>query len=254
MTMRDKLYMPPLEKYAVYSRFPWKIALHLVLLVLVTSQLILVLNKNAMYSLGQYRLWNELFLDKDANGSSQANIVNSYNLFDVKGVTAYVKDTVETYYDVNDQTLANYDYKVVNGLKKPPLLEVEYLDSESVSSGRWKYSYQLTRTDLGPFVDGRVKAFLTEVRSFTVRFTLTHHLPEKLDLFATCYDWDVEQTYSFASRGVVNVSMNPVRKKCNSSTRNPPPSRLPPRVPVAQHIGRSPVPALLRTDLELADA
>ena len=210
MNTRDRLYMPPLEKYDVYGRFPWKIALHLLLLALITCEIVVVLNKGAMYSLDQYRLWNLLFQDNDTDGAAPS-LINSYNLFSTGALRSYVRQMVDRYYDVNDYTLAEYEYFWEGGLKQPPLLEVEFLDSGRDSQ------FLLSRADLGPLGQPDLQAFLEEVRQFTLTFRLKHHLPEKMHFFSTCYEWVITQTYDFSSRGAINVAMDCNRKRCKHS-------------------------------------
>ena len=214
MNIRDRLYMPPLEKYEVYGRFPWKIALHLLLVALVTCEIIVVVNRGAMYSLDQYRLWNLLFQDNDTNGAAPS-IINSYNLFSRSELYEYVQQMVSRYYDVNDFTLEEYGYFWVNGMKKPPLLEVEYVDSTK------DQQFLLTRTDLGPLGKKSLDSFLSEVRKFTLTFHLMHHLPESMHFFSTCYEWVITQTYDFSSRGPINVTMDSNSKRCKESQKDP---------------------------------
>ena len=210
MNTRDRLYMPPLEKYEVYGRFPWKIAIHLLLLALITCEIVVVLNKEAMYSLDQYRLWNLLFQNNDTDGAA-ASLINSYNLFSLGALRSYVSQMVNRYYDVNDYTLAEYEYFWEQGYKKPPLLQVEFLDSSRDDQ------FLLTRTDLGPLGKPNLREFLEEVRQFTITFHLQHHLPEKMHFFSTCYEWIITQTYDFSARGAINVEMDSNRKRCKDS-------------------------------------
>jgi len=38
MPLKDKLFLSPIEKYKFYGRFPWKMFIHLLLVILSTTQ------------------------------------------------------------------------------------------------------------------------------------------------------------------------------------------------------------------------
>lgn len=220
MSLRDRIYMPPLQKYSLYGRFPWKITVHLLIVIFTTIQVILVINRAAMYSLGHNILWNFLFLDKDANGGTEDQTINSYNLFTETEVSTYVQQAVNAYYNVNDDTFAEYHFRWTEGEKNPPKLWVEYIHSSYANNGKWRSEYDLTRLDLGPFA-GNTKEFLNIVKQFEVKFELEHHIPGKVPLASKCYMWSITQLYDFSDRGVVNVSLLLSRTLCKTLSGNP---------------------------------
>jgi len=40
MPIRDNLFLSPIEKYKFYGRFPWKMIIHMLLVILTTTQVI----------------------------------------------------------------------------------------------------------------------------------------------------------------------------------------------------------------------
>ena len=40
MPIRDNLFLSPIEKYKFYGRFPWKMTIHMLLVILTTTQVI----------------------------------------------------------------------------------------------------------------------------------------------------------------------------------------------------------------------
>ena len=221
MSLRDRLYMPPLKKYSAHGRYPWKIAVHLLIVIFTSIQVILVINRAAMYSLGHSILWNVLFLDRDANGATESLMINSYNLFSEAEVRKYVQRTVDVYYDVNGETFGEYSFQWEKGEKKPLKLWVEYLDEDYMRDKGLLHEYELTRLDLGPLRNGKAKAFLNSVRVFQVEFALEHHISHKVPLASNCYTWKIIQVYDFSARGVVNVSLQLDRTLCKSLSGNP---------------------------------
>ena len=86
--------MPPLEKYRIYDRFPWKMVIHVLLVILTTAQIVLMLIPNGQYSYNQYILWNKLFCNQDAS-QEDTDVTNSYNLFNMENVLTFVYATID---------------------------------------------------------------------------------------------------------------------------------------------------------------
>ncbi len=40
--LKDSLFMSPIEKYKIYGRFPWKMIIHVLLVITTTAQVILI--------------------------------------------------------------------------------------------------------------------------------------------------------------------------------------------------------------------
>jgi len=221
VSLRDRLYMPPVKKYARYGLYPWKIAIHLLIVIFTSIQVIMVINRAAMYSLGHNILWNVLFLDMDANGGTEVLTINSYNLFSEAEIRKYVQRTVDVYYDVNGETFGEYSFQWTQGEKQPVKLWAEYLDESFMQEEGLLHEYPLTRLDLGPLDKSQSRRFLNSVRMFQLEFSLEHHIPHKVPLASTCYTWKVIQIYNFAARGAVNVSLKLDRSLCKTLSGNP---------------------------------
>jgi len=94
MTLKERLYMPPLEKYRVYDKFPWKLVIHVLLVILTTAQVVLLVLPNGQYSYNQYIIWNKLFCNIDAE-ASDTEVTNSYNLLNIQAVKLFVDNTID---------------------------------------------------------------------------------------------------------------------------------------------------------------
>ena len=103
--LKDRLYMAPLKKYEIYGKFPWKLIIQILLITFTTCQTILVVNQSQTYSYSQYTLWNMLFLNEDVQ-SSDTTITNTYNIFSANSLKTYISKTVNTYFDVNSNTIS----------------------------------------------------------------------------------------------------------------------------------------------------
>jgi hypothetical protein len=93
MPMKHKLYMPPLEKFVKYGKFPWPLVISLLLALLTSLQVILVVSTSTNYSYSQIVLWNKVFLNRDVQGKD-TSITNTYNIFNLTYLQSYMQETV----------------------------------------------------------------------------------------------------------------------------------------------------------------
>ena len=209
--------MPPLKKYEVYGRFPWKLVIQILLIVFTTSQALLVVNQSTTYSYSQYTLWNKIFLNKNVQGSD-TTITNTYNIFGISSLTSYIQSTVDSYYDINSHTIDDYLYKYQDdGTKKPAKLLVEYFDNSDAFNKGLEIEYSLYKNDLGPITDPNLQDYLRQAKKFEIQFTFIHKLDQYVSLASTCYEWEIVQKYDYSTHGAITVQLDPNRKTCGDA-------------------------------------
>lgn len=219
-TIKHRLYMPSLKKYEVYGRFPWKFVIQMLLVLFTTCQIIFIVNRSTTYAYNQYTLWNKIFLNKDVQ-QSDTTITNSYNIFSVHSLTNFIQETVDSYFDINSETIDDYKYHYTeNGLKKPPKLLIEYLNNNKALDHGYLFEYSLHSNDLGPFSFDDVQDFLDEVKKFEIKFGFIHTLDKYINLASDCYNWELTQEYDFTYHGVVETSLSTKRLNCGGAKRN----------------------------------
>ena len=102
MSLKERLYLPPIQKYKKYRFFPWEIIVSILLIILTTCQVILVVQMSSTYSYSQVMMWNKMFLNLDVRGRQVAGkdtmITNSYNLYYLDYLSEYVKKLVDVSY------------------------------------------------------------------------------------------------------------------------------------------------------------
>ena len=212
--IKHRLYMPPMKKYEVYGKFPWKLVIQILLVAATTSQIMLIVNRNTSYSYSQYTLWNKLFLNKDADGSD-TSITNSYNIFGINQLKQFISKSVDKYYDINSYTIDDYKYHYEDdGTKEAPKLLVEYYDNDKALDKGYEIQYKLYSNDLGPFSKPDMQDFMEQVKRFEIDFSLEHKLDKHIKLASNCYNWYIKQKFDFAFHGVITTSLVTDRKNC----------------------------------------
>ena len=211
--------MTPVRKYEKYGRFPWKLIIHMLLVVFTTCQVILVVNRGTTYAYSQYALWNSLFLNHNIQGSTNP-IVNSYIIFSSDSVAKYVATSVHRYYDVNSITIDNYDFHYKSdGTISPPKLHVKYFDNAKSMNKGYKIEYSLYNNNLGPF-SINADDFLDELKEFKIEYNIIHNLNRYVDTSSDCYSWKIIQNYDYSSHGVVTTSLDTYRASCHTQPCN----------------------------------
>ena len=154
---------------------------------------------------------------------SDTALTTTFHLFDLSSLLTYISSTVKIYSTINSRTFDSYRYSDSDSLSvKPIKMYVSYLNNNAVDvkatqRAGYQYSYDIVSGDLGPLTLINAKDFLTHVSSFYLDFSLYHELPADSVFSATCFRWDLIQTYSYLDHGAITVTLNPTIRLCDKS-------------------------------------
>jgi hypothetical protein len=208
VSIKDRLFLDPIGKYRKYGLFPWKLLIHLLLLIFTSMQIIMIVVESANYSYNQYVVWNKLYLVRGVAGDSTLLTFNYY-LFSIADLNSYFARTVENYFNINEHTVDTYQPHTDSlGEIEPMRLYVSYLDSSSVADDGYLYSYDITPDDFGPLDIDNARDFLNDVQSFYIEMKIRHKLPSKVVLACDCFEWTIRQFYDYSLHGPINVSLD----------------------------------------------
>jgi hypothetical protein len=71
--IKDSLYLSPIEKYKYYGRFPWKLIIHILLVLGTSAQAILILSSTTQYTRSQERIFYDSFVSEVDRGELSFN-------------------------------------------------------------------------------------------------------------------------------------------------------------------------------------
>jgi hypothetical protein len=218
MPLKDLLYMQPLQKYEKHGRFPWKLTIHMLLVVFTTLQILLISMPLNAYSNSQLLQWNQLFLDKEVEPDN-TSLVNSYKIFSLAALEEYLNWTVEVrtkqnYYDIDKYAMGNYHHVTRGGEISPIKMKVKYLDLAQVESSGYHYNYEVTRGNSGLFNVIAPKMSIEKIEKFQLEFELKHKVEEDLNLASKCFLWKLTQSYSYSMQGIVIVTLSTDLEVC----------------------------------------
>uniref|UniRef100_K3W605 Polycystin cation channel PKD1/PKD2 domain-containing protein n=1 Tax=Globisporangium ultimum (strain ATCC 200006 / CBS 805.95 / DAOM BR144) TaxID=431595 RepID=K3W605_GLOUD len=108
MAAVEQLMLSPYEKWLAHGRFPYKIVLHVLLLVLTCAQMGIYGAQNASYMRATHRNWAYFFLPPAA----EIGVVPRYQreLFTVNETLEALAFMRDAYYSIGNKSVANYEY------------------------------------------------------------------------------------------------------------------------------------------------
>eukprot|EP00347_Sterkiella_histriomuscorum_P001498 403371804 len=238
MPLRSKVMMGPIEKYKHYSnnykflnnsqiidRFPWKLLIHVLLLILTSAQIIIIVDNTGDYSRVQEIQFLYQFLDSDTSYKEEATNHYKY-IFNLKDLQKFVEKSIQSYYSIESpENLEEYGLLKHENAKGdlipiPLNLESEFLPGWDTKL--FTQIYNLTDQNYGPFnltnlKDGVLKKYVRFVQRFQIRYKIREFLPQSAMPDASCYQWIIIQKFEFEQRSTIRVDLDYERESCFKS-------------------------------------
>jgi hypothetical protein len=214
--LKDDLFLSPIEKYKIYGRFPWKMIIHIFLVIVTTAQGIMTIAGTTQYTRAQERLFYNFFVaDSDRTDLDYSR--KTY-LYSVSQLRDHLKLSLGNFYNIQSESLELVEY-----LQDPKDMFINmhfnYLDKKIISTQSKiprEFDYKITNTTLGPFdfPDEDVKSFLNSVTDFQLNYTLKTYVPFYYGDHFECFFWNIHQLYSFVHRAHFVVKLQIRRSAC----------------------------------------
>ena len=210
---KDQMFLNPLERYAIYNKFPFVLTVHLFLVIFTMYQLINNCSENEEGRHFKHFLY-EMFLpldddnpDKDKTQFSYQQHLYIYNVEELKNV---INKSLSNYFEIENISIENITHMEKNesGGGAPPEMFVNYLrDKTPELPGH--LSYSLTLDDLGPLNnDENVKKFVNNITSFKISYYLMTIFPnsnKNRDKEQKCIGHEIEQIYSYENSAHIDL-------------------------------------------------
>jgi hypothetical protein len=214
--LKDDLFLSPIEKYKIYGRFPWKMIIHIFLVIVTTAQGIMTIAGTTQYTRAQERLFYNFFVaDSDRTDLDYSR--KTY-LYSVSQLRDHLKLSLGNFYNIQSESLELVEY-----LQDPKDMFINmhfnYLDKKIITTQSKiprEFDYKITNTTLGPFdfPDEDVKSFLNSVTDFQLNYTLKTYVPFYYGDHFECFFWNIHQLYSFVHRAHFVVKLQIRRSAC----------------------------------------
>ena len=147
--LKETLFLSPLEKYKLYGRFPWKMVMHIALVIATTTQVniilkkaILTLSNTSNYARAQERLLYSLFIDPGAD-KTDLDYKRFIYLFSIGDLRDHLKTSIQNYYKMRENSLQNITYPDDEG-SLYITLELKYLEKDNNTLDRIGKKFNIT--------------------------------------------------------------------------------------------------------------
>lgn len=207
----DQLFLSPIEKFAIYNKFPFNLIVHFLLVVGTTYQLMII---NTTYPRSQERALYQMFIEE--NDKTNFEYKRTKYLYSLDDVKKLLNDSIYNYYGIKDSSFETVKFYNDN-LPPSPFISANYYKSKNGKKQNITYYYEVNKTSLGVFDnDTLAKEFIAHITSFQVNYTIQTYIPFYYADYLDCYTWTIKQIYSFQQRAHIRVSLLINRNLCNN--------------------------------------
>lgn len=210
LSLKDTIILNPIEKYKYYGRFPWKLIIHLLLLIGTSAQAMLILGNTTKYTRAQERIFYDNFLDEvDKSTLEFSRYAYFFTIGDLKDS---ISKSISNFYSFKENSFETVEYENDNPQIK---LEFEYLSIDQNTQPQ--FLYFLNQTYSGPFSmsDDDLKTLMQKVLRFKVSYTILTYIPIDNTDYHDCYNWRIIQNFSFNQRAHFQLNLDINRNSCN---------------------------------------
>ena len=210
---KDQMFLNPLEKYAIYNKFPFVLTLHIFLVIFLIYQLISNCAENEEGRHFKHFLY-EMFLplDDDNDGKDKTRFTYQQHLYiyNVDELKDIINQSLTNYFYIENISIENitYMYKNDSGGASPPEMHINYL-RDKIGELPGNLSFELTLNDYGPLNDNEnAKKFINNITSFKIVYRLMTIFPnsnKNENLEQKCIGHEIEQIYSFENSANIDL-------------------------------------------------
>ena len=217
---KDQILHNPVEKYAIYNKFPFILFFQLFIIIFSMYRLVNNTKENEEGRYFKHFLY-EMFLpldddndDKDKTGFSYQQHLYIYNLEQLNNT---INTSIYNYYEIEDNSIENITFinKGENDEVPPPEMYINYLN-DKIEEIPGNLSFYLNKNDFGPLNDAEnAKIFINNITSFKIVYYLMSILPplnKGTQERYICYQ--IKQVYSFESLANIDLYLNYKKIKC----------------------------------------
>jgi hypothetical protein len=217
---KDQIFHNPVEKYAIYNKFPFILFFQLFIIIFSMYRLVNNTKENEEGRYFKHFLY-EMFLpldddndDKDKTGFSYQQHLYIYNLEQLNNT---INTSIYNYYEIEDNSIENITFinKGENDEVPHPEMYINYLN-DKIEEIPGNLSFYLNKNDFGPLNDAEnAKIFINNITSFKIVYYLMSILPplnKGTQERYICYQ--IKQVYSFESLANIDLYLNYKKIKC----------------------------------------
>lgn len=224
MPMIDRIILGPIKKYQKYNNFPWKMLIHIFLIIVATAQVVLVIGTSGGYSRSDQNVFYTLFMDEgmELEDPDVQRVMYLYNIEEFKNK---VKESLDTYFGIEEESDDYFEtYTLIKEMdyyekeaKEQVIMDIFLLPGYDIKSTN-DIRLVFTPDDYGIFGEEEnlpVKQLLSNASHVQMTYLLQNQIPLGTVNNIECYDWEITQTYDFSNRNHLELRLGMEKSYCN---------------------------------------
>jgi len=222
LPLMDKITLGPIKKYKNYNRFPWKMMVHIVLVMVVTTQIVLVIQSSGGYSRSEEAFFFQTFLNDQAEYNG-VDFEKNRNFYSINEVREFINKSIDSYFNIEEaDTFEVYNIPrefndTTQQYKKSPVsLDIFYIRGHRRDQFS-TISYDIDPNNLGPFDEDTTsvsdfRSLVSNSTHFRLVYTLRNTIPSVSIGSTNCFLWSIFQEFDFTLRNVLVLEVHTTRQ------------------------------------------
>ena len=126
MPINDKISLSPIDKYRIYGKFPWKMLIHIMLILATTMQAIVVINSTTDYCRGQERVfYNNMISDSDKEDPDYPRVNYIYSISQLR---EHLRNSLTNFFEFKENSLERVEYENNVTTLSHVVMEIDYIN------------------------------------------------------------------------------------------------------------------------------
>ena len=182
---------------------------------MVKNQIVMINGPTSSYTRAVERFLNDIFLQNDA--PYDVEFPRMKYLYTMEEIINHVTKSRDDYFDLDDVSLGNLTLQKPENSTVIPII-INYLNNEKNDEKDLIEQYNMTKDDLWIFNEtnprSNIKKELIRMKSFLINYRVRTYEPYNFGDYFECFDWRIEQIFSFEKRYHFSVSLNIINSNC----------------------------------------
>jgi hypothetical protein len=212
---KDKMVLTPTEKYRIYGKFPVRMVIDVILVILSTIQIIMINGQTSSYTRAVERFFHDIFLQND--DPYEVEYQRMKYLYTMDEIINHVKKSRDGFFDLKNDSIGNITLEQPENSIKTPVT-INYLINDDNEEKDLIEQYNITKNDLWIFNDTysqkEIKNKLLRIKSFLINYQVRTFESYNFGDYYECFLWNIEQLFSFEKRYHFTVSLNIYYSSC----------------------------------------
>ena len=218
---KDKMFLTPTEKYRIYGKFPVRMTLDVILVILTTLQVVMINVPTSAYTRAVERFFNEIFLQADTPYDVEYQKLKY--LYTMEQIINHVRQSRDDFYNLHNMSIGNITMDKPEHSNKINVI-INYLNNVKSKEKYLIEQYNMTKDDLWIFNESytksQIKNELLKMKSFTMNYKVRTFEPYNFGDYYECFIWSIEQIFSFEKRYHFALSLNIDYSSCDDHSED----------------------------------